>query len=110
MREKTENFLQKLIPEIRIEVEVEVTVKPEETSVKEIILQKSADADLVLLGLATPEKGEEENYADRLYQLAEGLPSCFFIHNGSLFIGELLTPDGEDLQKSSLSKAETEPK
>ena len=107
MQEKTENFLQKLVPEIRIAAEIEVTVKPEDVSVKEIILQQSADADLVLLGLATPEAGDEENYANRLYQLAEGLPSCFFIHNGSLFIGELVTPNGEDLQKSSLPESET---
>nr|WP_291317837.1 hypothetical protein [Desulfuromonas sp.] len=52
---------------------------------------------LVLLGLAVPEKGEEETYSRRLNELAEGLPSCFFVHNGSLFIGELLTPDdGEE--------------
>ncbi len=106
MREKTENFLKKLIPEIRIGAKVEVSIKPDAVSIKETILQKSGDADLVLLGLGCPEEGDEESYAKRLYQLAEGLPSCFFIHNGSLFIGELITPDGEDLQQSSLPTAQ----
>ncbi len=105
MQRKTEDFLQQLIPEIRIDAQIEVSLKPEGISVKEMILRQSSDADLVLLGLATPEEGEEENYGKRLFQLAEGLPSCFFIHNGSLFIGELLTPDGEDLTKSKLAEA-----
>ncbi len=110
MRQKTEDFLQQLIPEIRIDAQVDVSLKPEGVSVKKMILQRSADADLVLLGLAMPEEGEEENYAKRLYQLAEGLPSCFFIHNGSLFIGELLTPEGEDLTRSKLTETKATPK
>ncbi len=95
MAETTANFLNKLIPEIRIDAEVLVVIKAEGESVKEMILEQSADADLVLLGLATPEEGKEKDYAQRLYQLAEGLPACVFIHNGSLFIGELVTPDDE---------------
>ncbi len=105
MREKTELFLHQLIPEIRIDAQIEVSLKPDDVSVREMILQRSGDADLVLLGLATPEEGEEQSYATRLYQLAEGLPSCFFIHNGSLFIGELLTPEGEGATKSRLAEA-----
>ncbi len=56
----------------------------------------SAEADLVLLGLACPEKGKESEYAERLVELTEGLASCFLVHNGSLFIGELVTPTAED--------------
>lgn len=95
MRGTTENFLQQLIPEIRINAEIEVMIKAEQESVKEMILEQSAGADLVMLGLATPEDGKEEDYARRLYQLAEGLPACIFVHNGSLFIGELVTPNDE---------------
>jgi len=109
MRQTTENFLRKLVPEIRIEAIIEVMVKPEETSVKELILQQSSNADLVLLGLATPEEGDEENYTRRLYELAEGLPSCFFVHNGSLFIGELVTPDGGAALKSGMGKGNQVP-
>lgn len=96
MKAKTERFLQQLIPEIRINAEVDVMVKPADKTVKEMILAESATADLVLLGLAAPPQGEEEAYARRLCEMVEGLPSCFFVHNGSLFIGELLTPGSDD--------------
>jgi amino acid transporter len=101
MQQTTENFLAKLIPEIRIDAEIQVMIKAEDESVKEMILEQSADADLVLLGLATPEQGKEEEYARRLFQLAEGLPACVFVHNGSLFIGELVTPDADQSQPKS---------
>lgn len=92
MQEKTERVLAQLIPEIRIKAKIEVMAKPETITVKELIHQHSAAADLVFLGLATPEEGEEEEYAQRLIDLAAGLPSLFFVHNGSLFIGELVSP------------------
>jgi hypothetical protein len=55
--------------------------------------RESADADVVLLGLASPKEGEEESYAERLTELAEGFKNCFFVHNGSLFLGDLVTPE-----------------
>ncbi len=94
-KDETERFLAKLIPEIRIAAEIEVMIKPEELSVVELIHEESADVDLVILGLALPEKGQEDAYAERITELAEGLPSCFFVHNGSLFIGELVSPGVE---------------
>lgn len=102
MQETTQNFLGKLIPEIRIDAEIQVVIKSEEESVKEMILEQSAGADLVMLGLATPEEGKEEEYARRLYQLAEGLPACVFVHNGSLFIGELVTTDQAETAQNGL--------
>ncbi len=91
-KEQTERFLAKLIPEIRIAAEIEVMIKPEDMSVVEMIHEESAAVDLVILGLALPEEGQESAYAERIAELAEGLPSCFFVHNGSLFIGELVSP------------------
>ncbi|WP_305041742.1 hypothetical protein [Geoalkalibacter sp.] len=90
-KEHTERILHRLIPEIRIEAEIEVKIKEEGVSVHEAIHAESAAADAVILGLATPQIGEEERYAQRLRELAEGLPTCFFVNNGSLFIGELVT-------------------
>lgn len=89
---QTEHFLARLITEIRIAAEIEVMIKPADTSVVEMIHGKSADVDLVILGLALPEQGQEDAYAGRLAELAEGLTSFFFVHNGSLFIGELVSP------------------
>lgn len=91
-KEQTERFLAELIPEIRIAAEIEVMIKPEDMSVVEMIHEESAAVDLVILGLALPDEGQESAYAERIAELAEGLPSCFFVHNGSLFIGELVSP------------------
>nr|NIQ12119.1 amino acid permease [Gammaproteobacteria bacterium]NIR93641.1 amino acid permease [Gammaproteobacteria bacterium] len=93
MKVQTERFLEQLIPEIRIKAEVEVMVKGEGEGVVDIMHRESAHADVALLGLATPEDGDEEKYAERLKEIAEGMPTCFFIHNGSLFLGNLVTPE-----------------
>jgi hypothetical protein len=93
MKGQTERFLAQLIPEIRIRADVEVMVRKDDESVVDIMHRKSVDADVVLLGLATPDEGEEEDYADRLIELAKGMPTCFFVNNGSLFIGDLVTPE-----------------
>jgi hypothetical protein len=95
MQEKTETFLRKLLPEIRIQADVQVVQRHAGQSIPELIRDRSSAADLVLLGLAIPEKGGEREYAQRLFHLAEGLPSFFFVRNASLFIGELVTPDSD---------------
>ena len=93
MKGQTERFLAQLIPEIRIDADVDVTLKSEGESVTEIMHRESAHADTVLLGLATPNEGDEESYAERLAELAAGFQNCFFVHNGSLFLGDLVTPE-----------------
>lgn len=93
MKGQTERFLAKLIPEIRIKAEVDVTVRDEEESILDLMHRESAEADVVLLGLASPKEGDEESYAERLAELAEGFKNCFFVHNGSLFLGDLVTPE-----------------
>jgi hypothetical protein len=90
MKKETEHFLEKLVREIRIDAEVRVVLKPRGRSVKEIIHEESANTDLVFLGLATPPKGEEDEYAQRLIEMAEGLSTFFFVKNASLFVGELV--------------------
>jgi potassium/chloride transporter 4/5/6 len=97
MKAETERTLAQLIPEIRIRADVEVVLRGAGESVKEVIHAESAEADLVLLGLATPPEGEEEAYAQRLIDLAEGLPALFFVKNSSLFIGDLVTGEEERL-------------
>ncbi|MBN2809950.1 MAG: hypothetical protein JXR80_10705, partial [Deltaproteobacteria bacterium] len=93
MRQRTEIILNQLIPEIRIKAEIEILVLNDDFNVKEMMMLKSSEADIVFLGLATPEEGKEEEHARRLIGMAEGLPTCFFVHNGSLFIGDLVTPE-----------------
>jgi potassium/chloride transporter 4/5/6 len=92
-KENTERYLKSLLPEIRIKADYEVFVKPEKISVREVIHRQSAQADVVFLGLATPDAGEELAYAQRLSELAGELPVVFFVKNSCLFVGKLLQPD-----------------
>ena len=95
-REQTERQLDRLIPEARITAEVRVLRKEPEDSVAEIIQRESADAELVLLGLATPERDREAEYARRLETLAGDLPNVFFVKNASMFMGELIQTDDQE--------------
>jgi len=89
-REETERQLAKLIPEIRIDAEIEVIVKAKESTIREIIHSRSREADIVFLGLAVPEEGQEQAYAARLVELSEGLGTVIFVRNASVFVGELV--------------------
>jgi len=109
MKKQTEQLLAQLIPEIRINAEVEVMVRSGADNIPEIIRQKSFSADVVFLGLATPDEDKEEEYALRLQNLVDCLPSCFLIHNGSLFIGELITPEQASQFETTAETAEDEP-
>ena len=96
MKTHTEHQLAKLLPEIRIHADVVVILKEADTSVASIIQRESANAEIVLLGLATPDEGEEAEYAQRLETLVGDLPSVFFVKNASLFIGELISQEEEE--------------
>jgi len=90
MRSRTEDHLRRLLPEIRIEADVEVVLKPKDETVTEVIHRTSADAAAVFLGLEVPAVGDEEAYAERIDRLAGDLPVVFFVKNSSLFVGDLL--------------------
>ncbi len=92
MQGSTTRFLENLIREIRIDADIIVNLKPEDKSVFDVMCEESHNADAVLLGLALPEEGEEKAYAEKLVEMVECLPNCFFVHNGSLFIGDLVMP------------------
>ncbi|MGW8313509.1 MAG: Na-K-Cl cotransporter [Desulfuromonadales bacterium] len=93
MQQKTKLFLSKLIPEIRIDVQVDVSIRSSEMSIRETIHRKSSEADLVLMGLEIPAENEEVDYALRLAGMVEGLGNFFLVRNSSLFIGELISPE-----------------
>ena len=92
-RQQTEAYLDELMPRIRIRASRRVIMKPKEKSVTDLIHAESAAAQAVFFGLATPPRGEEEAYAERLAALAGDLETVFFVKNSSLFVGDLLTPD-----------------
>ena len=89
-REKTEKDLTKMIADIRIVAYPRVRILESGESVADVIHAESARADIVFLGLAVPENGQELAYARRLETLAEGLDTVFFVKNSSLFTGELV--------------------
>jgi len=90
MRTEIEGQLTSLLPQARIEAESRVIIKPKPTSIRDIIHAESANADVVFLGLATPDEAALLDYAQRMNQLADGLKTVFFVKNASLFVGELV--------------------
>ncbi len=103
MKQQTEKNLEELLPDIRIQAEPRVIIKPEDMSILEIIQEESRDAEVVFMGLANPEKGSEMAYAERLEKLAGDLSTVFFVKNSTLFVGELLeSSNSEDNSQSSL--------
>ncbi len=96
MQQRNEKFLRELVNEIRIDAKIHVLLKDPDEKVAEVIRRESADAEVVMLGLATPEKGKEAEQAERMEALSEGLPNVFFVKNASLFVGDLVTPEIEE--------------
>lgn len=90
-----EKLLERLISASRIDARAELIVRPPDTKIHEIIHERSANADIVLLGLRGTEPGEEANYAKRISTLAEGLPTTLFIRNAGPFRGQLLGDTSE---------------
>ena len=108
MKGQTERSLAQLIQEIRIKADLEVTVRDEDESIVDIKHRESSGADAVLLGLATPGEGDEESYAERLSELASDFKTCFFVHNGSLFLGDLVTLEKVGLASEDDSRRQEE--
>lgn len=106
MKKETEEALALIMPEIRIEAEVEVMERTGTESIKDIIYRKSFGADVVFLGMSAPDEGKEDEYAIRLQNMMDFLPTCFLVHNGSLFIGDLVMPeeDSSFSAKNALGK------
>ena len=90
MRERTQNHLNELLPELRINARTDVLMKPDDMTVREVIFAQSQTADVVFLGLPVPEVGEETEAAQRMANMAEGLSTVFFVNNSSPFGGELV--------------------
>jgi amino acid transporter len=96
MKDNTEKYLENLIPAIRITAEAIVMTHPKDRTIKEIIHERSVEADIVFLGLAPPPKSEDMlAYAERMIELSEPLRTVFFVKNSSLFVGRLMQTSEE---------------
>ena len=106
MKENTEAFLAKLLPEIRIEADIDVMMMTPGHTVRETIHAESGDADVVFLGLDVPENGTEAAYGERLRELAEPLRTVFFVKNATLFVGELIQTAGAIAEEQEAARKE----
>jgi len=71
--------LEEMIEGLRIGAEIEVIVG-EQSRFPEVLRRSSADADLVLMGLATPGVVDDyEEYYQGLQKMTAGLPSTVFV-------------------------------
>lgn len=96
MKQATERYLERFLPEIRIDAEAHVMLRPPDRTINEIIQERSTAADIVFLGLSIPDRLEQfAAYAERLQELAEPLRTVFFVKNSSRFVGKLIQTTDE---------------
>lgn len=79
-----------MFPDLRMDVRLEVILRPSDKTHIEVIREASEHADLVFLGMAVPDAGSEMQYAENLLTLLDGLPSTILVRNASRFHGRLI--------------------
>jgi len=79
-----------LLPEIRIQAEVEVIVNNQDEPVADLIRRHSRGVDLVFLGLPIPPDGQDASYAEGVVAMVQGLPEVLLVHNAGPFRGRLV--------------------
>ncbi|OQY08608.1 MAG: hypothetical protein B6I28_04610, partial [Fusobacteriia bacterium 4572_132] len=75
--EEVKNKLGAILDEVRIKAKVKILEN--EGGIHKLIKENSKDSDLVMLGLATPEKGKEEENLQRIEYLTKGLPTTILV-------------------------------
>lgn len=96
MQTATRATLERMLAKSRIPARTEVTLRPADRPVTEVIHEASAGADVVFLGLALPPAGEEDAYVARLTELVDGLPTTLLVRHAGPFAGRLLDQDGSE--------------
>lgn len=90
-RDSQKTGLAELLAETRIDAETEIIFEPDsDRDVAEIMHARSANADVVFLGLMMPPYGDETRYAERLEHLTSGFRTTIFVRNAGRFAGDLL--------------------
>ena len=69
---------------------VESVLQPEGEPVRDVIRRRSERADLVFMGMARVDAGDELAAAERLVEQLDGMPSTILVRNGSRFQGRLV--------------------
>jgi potassium/chloride transporter 4/5/6 len=76
--------------DLRMDVALDVSVRPPESSGIEVLKALSMQADLVFIGLRVPAAGDEHVYARTVLKMVEGMPTVIFVRNASRFHGRLI--------------------
>ncbi|MCO4743236.1 MAG: amino acid permease [Proteobacteria bacterium] len=88
--DKRRSEFEQMLPEIRIQAQVDVIVRPEGESAVDVIRRQSIGARLVLLGMSIAPAGDEEAYAQGLKDLLDGLTDSLLVRNAGPFRGMLV--------------------
>jgi len=80
--EMVRRAFESMFPDLRMDVRLEVILRPDNQTHREVIRDASKNADLV--------SGEEAIYASVLMDLLEGLPTTILVRNASRFHGQLV--------------------
>jgi hypothetical protein len=73
-----------------MDVALDVSIRPPESSGIEVLKALSKQADLVFIGLRVPAAGDEHVYASTILKMVEGMPTVIFVRNASRFHGRLI--------------------
>ena len=87
---EVQKAFENMLPDLRMDVRLEVIIKPEGQTPRDVIRDASKDADLVFLGMAVPVVGTETAYAESLMWLLDELPTTILVRNASRFHGRLV--------------------
>jgi len=79
-----------MFADLRMDVQMDVCVRPAESSNVEVLKDLSRAADLVFIGLGVPKSGTEAETAGRVLDMVDGLPTVIFVRNASRFQGRLI--------------------
>jgi amino acid transporter len=90
MRERNQALLERVIRSARISAGYEVVLRTQDRPVIEMMQAHSNGADVVFLGLRAVKPGEEMDYAGRLAEFVQALPSVLFVRSAGAFRGRLL--------------------
>ena len=98
--ERNQGLLERIIRTARISATHEVTLRTKDRPVIEMIEEQSGGADIVLLGLRSVKPGDEAEYAARLGEFVQALPTVLFVRSAGEYRGRLLgdQPDERALE------------
>ena len=80
-REPASEALQELIHAARVDATAVAILADEEEAFADVCLRNSFDADLVVLGFALPEEGEEEAFHENFTAITEKLPTTLLVRS-----------------------------